>query len=317
MDRNDKLTSMQNLTELNDSFAIPGMLTFQQGNGGLLCAQITTPACTATLYLHGAHLTHWQPEGQSSVFFLSEHSKYEAGKAIRGGIPLIFPWFGARADGAGPTHGFARTQVWDVAFTAVSGDDLHLTVTLGPTEESRKLGFDNFRVAYELIFGRELTLRFSVANQGKEALHFEEGMHTYFQVSDVANVSVLGLKDTEFLDKIDNFKRKRQTDEVLRVTRATDRPYLNTEATLTLEDPGLTRSIVNAKQGSKTTVVWNPWAEQAAALPDLGPDEWRHMLCVETVNAVDNALILQPNEAHTMEAKISVQPVSSTKAPVQ
>ncbi len=307
---------MQNLTELNDNFAIPGVLTFQEGNGGLLCAQITTAACSATLYLHGAHLTHWQPEGYAPVIFLSGHSKFEAGKAIRGGIPLIFPWFGSRADGTGPAHGFARTQVWDVAFAAISGDNLHLTVTLGPTEESRNLGYDNFRVAYELIFGHELTLRFSVANQSGQPLHFEEGMHTYFQVSDVENVSVLGLGDTEFLDKVDNFKRKRQTGAVLRLTGATDRPYLNTEATVTVEDPGLTRRIVNAKQGSKTTVVWNPWAEQAAALSDLGADEWPHMLCVETVNAADNAMTLQPNEAHTMEAKISVQSIGETKAAV-
>jgi len=299
---------MQNLSELNDNFAIPGILTFQEGKGGLLCAQITTAACTATLYLHGAHLTHWQPEGQPPVIFLSDHSKFEAGKAIRGGIPLIFPWFGSRADGTGPAHGFARTQVWDVAFAAISGDDLHFTVTLGPTEESRNLGYDNFRVAYELIFGRELTLRLSVANQSTQPLHFEEGMHTYFHVSDVQNASLLGLADTEFLDKIDNFKRKRQIETALRLTGPTDRPYLNTEATVTLEDPGFTRRIVNAKQGSNTTVVWNPWSTLAATLPDLGNDEWPHFLCVETVNAADNAITLQPSEAHTMEARISIEP---------
>jgi len=306
----DKLPPMQTLTELNDHYSIPGILTFQQGHGDLLCAQITTAACTATLYLHGAHLTHWQPEGQVPVIFLSAHSNFAADKAIRGGIPIIFPWFGPRADGPGPMHGFARIQVWDVAFAAVSGDNLHITVTLGPTEESRNLGFDNFRIAYEFIFGRELTLRFSVANQSIQPLHFEEGLHTYFHVSDVANVSLLGLANTEFLDKIDNFKRKRQTEELLHITGPTDRPYLNTEATVTLEDPGFSRRIVIAKQGSKTTVVWNPWSTLAANIADLGNDEWPHMLCAETVNAADNALTLQPSEAHTMEAKISIEPIT-------
>jgi glucose-6-phosphate 1-epimerase len=296
---------MQTLTELNEHFAIPGVLSFDEGHGGFLRANITTPACRGAIYLYGAHLVAWQPDGAEPVIFLSEHSKYEAGKAIRGGVPIIFPWFGNK-DNA-PTHGFARTEVWDVAFVGQSGDDLHVTLTLAPNETSRALGYDKFQLAYEVIFGKELTLRLSVANQGDQPLEFEEGLHTYLAISNIEDVAIHGLKDTEYLDKMDDFKRKRESADAIRFTGSVDRPYVNTEANVTLEDPGMKRRIVLSKQGSKTTVVWNPWSNLAATLPDLGEDEWRKMVCVEAVNAGENKITLHAKEAHTMEAKFTVQ----------
>ncbi len=306
--------SMQTLTELNDQFGIPQVLVFAEGKGGLLCAQITTEACSATLYLQGAHLAHWQPAGQKPVLFLSDRSNFAEGKAIRGGVPVIFPWFGQRTGARtdGPMHGFARTEVWQVALAAFSDKDLHLTLTLGPSDESRKLGFDHFRVAYELVLGSTLTMRISVVNHAETPLHFEEALHTYFAVGEPEHLRIYGLGHTEFLDKTDSFKRKTQTEDVLTLHQTTDRPYLNTTATVTLEDPDLSRRIVVAKQGSKTTVVWNPWSQVAATLADFPPEGWRSMTCIETANAADNALTLQPKEAHTMEAKISIEPFSGS-----
>ena len=162
---------MAMVAELNAAFEMDGALRFEEGDGGLLCAQVSTSACTATVYLHGAHLTHWQPAGEKPVIFLSEQSAFQENKAIRGGVPVIFPWFGARqwaADGTarsdGPQHGFARTAVWDVAFAATVGEDLHLTLTLAPDEASRALGYDGFQLAYELVLGRTLRLKLNVAN---------------------------------------------------------------------------------------------------------------------------------------------------------
>ena len=134
------------VAELQERFAVPGVLGFEQTAPGLVVARITGPAAEATVYLQGAHLTDWKPVGQAPVLFLSARSEFAPGKAIRGGVPVIFPWFGPRHDGkAGPQHGFARTAVWDLAFAAVAGDDLHLTFTLAPSEASRKLGFGDLR----------------------------------------------------------------------------------------------------------------------------------------------------------------------------
>lgn len=297
------------LQSLTDSFAILGILAFDETETGLVRARVTAPACTAELYLQGAHLTHWQPAGHGPVLFLSEQSNFAPGKPIRGGVPIVFPWFGPRTGARtdGPSHGFARIETWELAFAALSGDDLHLTLTLAPTEQSRALGFDNFGVALQLVLGESLTMRLTVANESGEPLHIEEAFHTYLTVGDATQVRIAGLADTEYLDKTDHFRRKVQTEPVLTLTAETDRPYLNTTTAVTLEDPALRRAISIVKQGSRTTVVWNPWAELCAKLADMPDEAWRRMTCIETANAADNGLTIAPHSAHTMEAVISVE----------
>lgn len=290
------------LMELNDNFGIPGVLFFDE-NGGLVRANIRTPAATATVYLQGAHITSWQPSGQQQVLFLSGKSEFVAGKAIRGGVPISFPWFANRHDGkVGPSHGFARIQDWTLAFAALAGEDLHLTFTLAPTQLSRDLGFDHFRVAFQLTIGRNLTMQLTVANDAESSLVFEEALHTYFAVSDVREVTVTGLEPTGFVDKADNMTVKPAANAPLGFASATDRVYSDTAATCVIHDRPGGRDITVAKTNSNTTVVFNPWKD----LADMGRDEWQKMLCVETVNAAANAITLGPGESHTMEAHITV-----------
>lgn len=300
---------MQTSDQLTESFAIPGALAFDQ-HGELIRARITTAACTADLYLQGAHLATWQPSGQHPVLFLSEKSFFQAGKAIRGGVPLVFPWFGARAATSdntrteGPVHGFARTELWQLDFAALTGDDLHFSLSLVPNDRSRSYGFDHFRAAYQLTLGRELRLRFTVANDGASPLQIGEAFHTYFHVGDVEQATVDGLANAEYLDKTENFARKRQAGPLIAFHNETDRLYLNTVATTAIHDPVLRRRITIAKANSHNTVVWNPWSH--SGLNDMTSDGWRQMLCVETANASENVLTLHPHEAHVMEATISV-----------
>ena len=303
------------LQTLTENFAISGVLSFNESEAGLLRARITTPACTAELYLQGAHLTAWQPAGHGPVLFLSEQSNFAAGTAIRGGVPIVFPWFGPRSGSVedprndGPSHGFARLEQWSVAFAALSGDVLHLTLTLSPTESSRELGFDLFQVALELIFGETLIMRLTVLNEAHEPLRFEEAFHTYFTVGDAAQVRLTGLGGSEYLDKTDQLLRKVQSEAVLTLSSETDRLYLNTTSEVAIEDPTLRRRITVTKQGSHTTVIWNPWAEVSARLVDMADEGWRRMTCIETANAGENAIILAARSAHTMEARISVAPL--------
>jgi glucose-6-phosphate 1-epimerase len=301
------------LQTLTDHFAIPSVLAFSENEHGLIRAAITTPACTAELYLQGAHLTQWQPTGQKPALFLSDRSAFIPGKAIRGGVPLIFPWFGGRTATAenqrtdGPSHGFARTADWTLAFAAIAGNDLHLTLTLSPNDTTRALGYDHFQLAYQLTLGTELRLQLAVANQDTSPLHYEEAFHSYFSVGDAQQVSLIGLSDTDYLDKTDEFKPKHQKETLLKLTGETDRPYLNTVTTINLDDPILNRRITVCKANSKTTVIWNPWSELAAKLSDMAPDGWLTMTCIETANVASNAITLAPGEQHTMEAHIFIQ----------
>jgi glucose-6-phosphate 1-epimerase len=297
------------LTQLNEHFSLPGVLAFHATANGLIYAGITTPHASATVYLQGAHLAAWQPKGQQPVIFVSRKSEFAPGKAIRGGVPIAFPWFAARHDGkTGPSHGFARIQDWTLAFAALAGDDLHLTFTLGPTEMSRNLGYDNFRLAYQLIIGRSLAMQLTVANDAAEPLVFEEALHTYYAVADIHEVSVSGLEGVTYLDKNDNLQAKQQHGAIT-ITEPTDRVYLNTSSTCILHDIAGKRRVTVAKTGSNTTVVWNPWESGASKLPDLDPTEWHEFLAVETVNAAANAITLAPGARHVMQANISVEEV--------
>jgi len=295
------------IKQLNEHFGIDGILSFHAVASGLIYAEITTPHANATVFLHGAHLTHWQPVGQQPVLFLSKKTELAPDKAIRGGVPVIFPWFGPRHDGnPGPSHGFARTQEWTVAFAALAGEDLHLTMTLGPTELSRSLGFDHFHVVYQLTIGASLTMQLTVGNDAKAPLVFEEALHTYYTVGDIHRTTITGLDATSYLDKMDNFTRKTQQGAIL-MTGPTDRVYLDTAATCVIHDPANQRRIIVEKKNSDTTVVWNPWQSGTEKLADMEPREWQTFAAVETVNAATNTITLAPGDAHTMLTHVSIE----------
>lgn len=301
---------MQTLDQLTASFGIPGILAFDEHNG-LIRVRVTTPACSGELYFHGAHVTAWQPADEEPALFLSEKSAFASDKAIRGGIPIVFPWFGTRAATPenprtdGPSHGFARIQAWKLEFGAYAAEELHLSLSLEPTELSRSLGYDKFLLAYQITFGKQLKLRLSVANDGDKPMQIEEALHTYLSVADVEQVRVHGLYEAEYLDKTENFARRTQTEPVLTFTDVTDRLYLNTTSPIVADDPVLHRRITVTKSNSHSTVIWNPWAN--AGLADMSADGWRHMICVESANAAENALTLRPHEAHVLETTISIE----------
>ena len=295
------------LAQLNEHFGLPGVLAFHKTASGLIYADITTPHATATVYLQGAHVTAWQPAGQQPAIFLSRKSEFAPGKPIRGGVPIAFPWFAARHDGkTGPSHGFARIQDWTLAFAALAGDDLHMTFTLGPTEVSRDLGYDNFRLAYQVTIGRTLRMQLTVVNSAAMPLIFEEAFHTYYAVTDIHEISVDGLEGVTYLDKNDKLQAKEQRGAIT-ITEPTDRVYLSTTSTCVLHDNGNRRRIVVAKTGSNTTVVWNPWESGAAKLPDMDPTEWHEFIAIETVNAAANTITLALGEKHVMETHVSLE----------
>jgi glucose-6-phosphate 1-epimerase len=140
-------------------------------------------------------------------------------------------------------------------------------------------------------------------------LVFEEALHTYYAVADARKVSIDGLGGTTYIDKVDGFKEKVQPAGALHFAGRTDRPYLNTEATCVLHDPAGSRKITVAKSGSRTTVVWNPWEEFTAKMPDMQPDAWLHMTAIETANVGPDTITLAAGETHTMRAHVTVESV--------
>lgn len=296
------------VADLQARFGIPHLIRFEADPRGLTRAVINSPLADAKVYLLGAHVTHFEPRGQPPVLFLSEQSAFEVGKPIRGGIPVIFPWFGPRAgDASAPMHGFARLQEWEVESTAKSGDDVTLVFRLEASGNTRAMWPFGFTLRYTVTVGRELAVALEVRNTDAKPIKFEEALHTYFALADVREASVEGLADVDYVDKADKMKRKLQGGEPIRITGETDRVYLATRTTCTIHDPGNDRRITVAKEKSDATVVWNPWTAKAKAMADFGDDEWPRMICVETCNVADHAVTLAPGTSHEMKARIGVK----------
>jgi glucose-6-phosphate 1-epimerase len=295
--------------KLANQFEIPNALRFEDAAGGLVRAVISTPAAEADLYLQGAHLTHWTPRGQRPVLFLSAKSLFTPGKAIRGGVPVIFPWFGPRGDGKpGPAHGFARTTEWAVEGAKLRDDgNVQITLALAPNDTSRGLGYASFHLRLRVTIGSSLEMELETRNEASEPLTYEEALHTYFAIADIRQASVSGLEGTTFIDKTDGFKRKKLGNEPLRIAKETDQVHLSTEATCVIHDPVWQRRIIVEKSGSDSTVIWNPWIEKTKGMSDMAPDDWQGMLCVETSNAADNAVHLAPGASHKLTASIRVE----------
>jgi glucose-6-phosphate 1-epimerase len=295
-------------TELNREFGLANALRFETEPGGLIRAVISTPLAEAEIHQQGAHIAHWTPRGHKPVLFVSSKSLFAAGKAIRGGVPVIFPWFGPRSDGKpGPMHGFARTTVWNVeGAKLLDSGAVEMVFGLDADEASRALGFDAFAVRFTVTAGTELGMSLEVINRGDAALAFEEALHSYFAISGIREVAVHGLEGTTYIDKTDGFKRKVQPDERIRISKETDQVHVNSTAACVISDDPWARRIVIRKTDSHSTVVWNPWIAKAAALADMAPDEWQGMICVESANVGENGVTLEAGESHKMTVTMSV-----------
>jgi glucose-6-phosphate 1-epimerase len=258
------------------------------------------------MYLLGAGVTSWKPSGADEVLFVSTASKWAEGRAIRGGVPICFPWFGNKADDPkAPAHGFVRAKPWQLESIAQKRNSVIVAMWTTSDEETKKLWPADFRLVHRVTFGRELMMELEMTNTGTSALGFEEALHTYFRVGDVQKVRVRGLNRIHYLDKTDRNKEKTQKGEVA-IGAETDSVYLDTHHVVELEDPVLRRQILVRKENSLATVVWNPWIAKAKGMSDLGDDEWQQMVCIETCNVAKHAVKLAPGLKHTMKAIIGV-----------
>jgi glucose-6-phosphate 1-epimerase len=297
------------IAELDQRFGIPGIARVVEGNGGLAKVAIATRDSRAEMYLHGAHVTSWQPRGAEEVLFVSSKSRWEDGRAIRGGIPICFPWFGGKADDpSAPAHGFVRTAAWQLESIAQAGDGVTVSMFTESNAETKRWWPADFHLVHRATFGSELKLELMVRNTGATSLHFEEALHNYFRVGHIDKVRLQGLNAVAYLDKTDLNRRKIQQGPIVIVSE-TDRVYLDTKGEVELEDPSLRRRMGVAKENSLTTVVWNPWIEKAKSFSDFGAAEWMQMVCIETSNVADFAVELAPGQQHRMQAMVRLQGV--------
>jgi glucose-6-phosphate 1-epimerase len=288
---------------------LPDSVRMEEGQGGLKRLAIRTAQAEAEIYLHGAHVTQFQPKGQKPVLFMSAKSMFEPGKPLRGGVPICFPWFGARQGGQpGSPHGFARLMEWELVSAESAKDgavEIHLRLV--SSDATRALWLGEFVADYRVRIGTSLGLGLSVKNTGSQPLRIEEALHTYFSVSDVKQVSIDGLAGVSYFTAVGTPRTEIEGAAPIRITAETDRVYLNTQSTCVAHDPGWQRKLVVEKTGSNASVVWNPWIAKAKAMPDFGDEEWPFMLCIETCNVRENAVTIAPGQSHPMGAVIRAE----------
>ncbi len=273
---------------------------------------IETASCSARLYLQGAHLTHWQPRGAAPVLFLTEKAQFALGKAIRGGVPVCWPWFGSPPSGIdadAPLHGIARTSAFQLMSIERVGDDIRVALEMQATAVARKIsGSEDLKLVVEMTIGKTLVMRMTTTNSHPAGEAVVEGaLHTYFSVGDVREVEVSGLEGVDYLDKVHGFAHTAGISTPLKLTDRTDRIYQQTLGTVKIRDPRLARTVVIEKSGSMSTVVWNPWEALARASIGLGEGEWTRMLCIETAAIGVCAMRLPAGCEHTIEARIWVE----------
>ena len=294
------------IPELDHRFELPGTAQIVEGNGGLSKVRITCPEAVGEMYLHGAHVTAWKPVGGEEVLFLSSQSRWAQGHAIRGGVPVCFPWFGGKADDpTAPAHGFVRTRAWQLESIAQVGGAVTVSMFTESDEGMKRWWPAEFRLVHRATFGSELSLELAVTNTGGTSLRFEEALHAYHRVGNIEKTRVRGLDTVHYFDKTDSNRKKMQHGEIVIVSE-TDRVYLDTRDPIELEDPVLRRRTRVTKENSRTTVVWNPWVQKAHSLSDFADDEWMQMICIESSNVSDFAVDLAPGQQHKMKALVRV-----------
>ena len=298
-----------NTEQLNTEYAIPGQLKFIQGAGGLPFIEVTTANSSALISVYAGQVLSFRPAGEvDDLMFLSEKAYYQTGKAIKGGAPVCWPWFGADPQGLGrPAHGFVRNRMWNVVATETTeSGEIRVILGLEDTPETTAIWPQSFTLMLEITVGKSLNLELVTRNTGAQLFPVTQAFHTYFKVGDISQVSVSGLEDADYIDKVDNSALKKQIGSVV-INEEVDRIYLGVRDELVINDIALKRRIRIRSGGSKTAVVWNPWAKISAEMADLQDNDYRNLLCVETTNAATDVVEVSPGRESRLVANYSIE----------
>ena len=303
-----QVSHVSSIQQLNNQYGLSDKLIFTSVANDQPIVQINTHLCTAKIALQGAQVFAWVPVGEHAVIWLSEQAVFAPGKSLRGGVPVCWPWFGAHSSRKDvPAHGYARTVNWSVRESKLREDGaISLVFALEADAKQRDMWPYDCELQLQMTIGNVLDLSLVTVNTGKQAFTISEALHTYFAVGDIRRTQIQGLDKTDYFDKVDGFKQKQQHGPIS-INSEVDRVYVDTESECVIEDASWQRRIHIRKCGSRSTVVWNPWQEKADAMGDMGDQGYLSMLCVESANAMHNAVDIAAGERHVMDVRYHVE----------
>lgn len=285
----------------------PAGLSSITDTGGRPGIELSGPGGRVRMTLLGAHVQSWIHPEHGEVLFMSTEASYGEGTASRGGVPLVFPWFGAHTEREdAPAHGFARILPWEVAGY---GDGPSVTLRLQESDRTRTLWPHAFLAELNVSVADALRITLTVSNTGDHDLHFEEALHTYFAIGDVQGASVHGLEGVPFVESASAPQiAPVDPDQPIVFLAETDRIYQGVPDDIELRSGELARTIQLTTRGARSAIVWNPWIAKAAAMGQLRDDEWLRFVCVESANCRENRVRLKPGATHSLELLIRARP---------
>ncbi|MEI9697993.1 D-hexose-6-phosphate mutarotase [Moellerella wisconsensis] len=262
---NDKIFDLPVLKQISPYLS-------QRQLGELPLIVISHPKVRGAISFQGAQLIAWQPSGQKPCLWLSENSEFKPGTAIRGGIPICWPWFGPAGT---PSHGFARILPWEFTAHNEHDDGVILTFTLSDNEYTKKLWPHDFTLILRFKLGE--TCEIELESYGNFSATC--AMHSYLNISDIQKTAVYGL-GSHYLDKVTD--KQEYNASTLRVNGRTDRIYTESDEYSLVRDDGWQRTIEMHHYHHSDVVCWNPWAELSCSMPDMPNNGYKQMICVET-----------------------------------
>jgi D-hexose-6-phosphate mutarotase len=279
------------------------MTTLKECENGFKYLEIQNTQAEAKIALQGAHVFHYQAKDKSALLWLSEKAFFETNKAIRGGVPICFPWFGKnKHDATLPQHGFARTAQWSVVLQEeLDEGTTHIQLQLTQNKESLKVWAYNFDVRLDVLVSSTLIIELIITNTDTKSFEISTALHTYFNISNIKNIHIEGLENRRYYDSLAQ-KELVQEGSVV-INEEVDRVYFEIPKNIFLYDKN--RIIKIQQEGSNSMVVWNPWSEKSSQMTDMTPNSYETMVCLETANALEDSRVIQPNETHILKVIVS------------
>lgn len=295
---------------LNAEFAIDNHLAIRLGPGGFPMIEIANRSAIATISLYGAQVLSFRPLAQDEdLLFLSEQSYYKAGKAIRGGIPVCWPWFGPDPKGLQrPNHGFVRNHFWRLAASEAVGDgETRVVLIFDQSMKQENTWRQPFNLRLEITVGSRLQLRLTTVNIGDKSFSITQAFHSYFRVGRIQRIGIDGLDGCDYFDKLAQGTQKRHSGR-LGVIEEIDNVYINLSRDLLIDDPLLKRRIRIQAPNTNTAVVWNPWSKTSRKMDDLSNTDYRRFVCVEAGNIAFDLIPIAPGGEYSLAVCYDILP---------
>ena len=286
--------------------SLSNSVSLQTDKNGFEFLVINHEKFEAAFTLHGGHLVHFQAKDKAPTIFLSKTAIFNDAKAIRGGVPVCWPWFGAAGKALGenlPGHGLARTSKWAVQNINESNEGVELELVLKDTEESREIWPHQFELVLKATLTDTVKLELISKNTGTEAFSYRAALHTYLTISSPESCSINGLNEN-YADMLNAGSAEKGNGSLL-IDAPIDSIYQKSSTAITVDDKGFNRQLTITNSGNDSEVVWNPWIAGAQGFGDMPDDGYKTMLCVESAITAEAGQNVNPGETHTLTTVIS------------